>query len=135
MTREARNQRTVTGIKKISYNNFYPLEDEIECSICNNFCHEESECRRKFRPTPQKEQTLSNSKIWRKKESQSERCGIGMYVEGQENQWYINSGCSKHMKGDKNKLHSYNGLEKQKNVSFGNDTPTVIKGKGSIFLK
>jgi len=39
------------------------------------------------------------------------------------------------MTGDKEKLHSYNALEKEKNVSFGNDTPTVIKGKGSIFLK
>jgi len=26
-------------------------------------------------------------------------------------------------------------LEKEKSVSFGNDTPIVIKGKGSIFLK
>ena len=37
MLREARNQRNVTGIKKSSYNNFYLLENEIECSICNNF--------------------------------------------------------------------------------------------------
>ena len=48
MTREARNQRSIIGIKKISYNNFSPLEDEIECSFCNEFGHEESECRRKF---------------------------------------------------------------------------------------
>jgi hypothetical protein len=39
------------------------------------------------------------------------------------------------MTDDKEKLHSYNYLEKEKNVSFGNDTPTVIKGKGSVFLK
>ena len=39
------------------------------------------------------------------------------------------------MKSDKEKLHAYNALEKEKNVSFGNDTPTIIKGKGSIFLK
>ena len=39
------------------------------------------------------------------------------------------------MIGDKEKLHSYNALEKEKKVSFGNDTPAVIKGKGSIFLK
>ena len=36
---------------------------------------------------------------------------------------------------DKEKPHSYNALEKEKSVSFGNDTPTVIKGKGSVFLK
>ena len=57
MTREARNQRNVIGIKKISYNNFSLLENEIECSICNNFSHEEFECRSKFRKTSQNEQT------------------------------------------------------------------------------
>ena len=39
------------------------------------------------------------------------------------------------MTGDKEKLHSYNSLEKEKNVSFENDTLAVIKGKGSVFLK
>ena len=39
------------------------------------------------------------------------------------------------MTGDKDKLISYNALEKEKNVTFGNDSPTVIKGKGSVFLK
>ena len=85
MTREARNQRNVIRIKKISYNNFSLLENEIECSICNNFGHEESECRSKFRKISQKEQTPLNPKIWRKKESKTERCGIALYVEGKEN--------------------------------------------------
>jgi len=67
MTREARNQRNVIGINRSSYNNFSPLENEIECSICNNFGHEESECRRKFQQTSQKEQTPLNPKIWRRK--------------------------------------------------------------------
>ena len=39
------------------------------------------------------------------------------------------------MIGEKEKLHSYNALEKENNVSFGNDTPVVIKGKGFVFLK
>jgi hypothetical protein len=39
------------------------------------------------------------------------------------------------MTGDKEKLQSYNALEKEKKVSFGNDTPAVIKGKGSVLLK
>jgi len=69
MTREARNQRSVIGIKKSSYNNFSPLENEVEFSICNNFGHEEFECRNKFRPLLQKEKTSLNPKIWRKKEN------------------------------------------------------------------
>ena len=39
------------------------------------------------------------------------------------------------MTSDKHKLLSYKALEKEKNVSFGNDTPIVIKDKGSIYLK
>jgi len=68
MTREARRKRSVIGINKSSYYNFSPLEDEIECSFFNKFGHEESECRSKFKPTYQKEQTSSNSKVWTKKE-------------------------------------------------------------------
>ena len=39
------------------------------------------------------------------------------------------------MTGDKEKLQSYNALEKEKKVSFRNDTPIVIKGKGFVLLK
>ena len=39
------------------------------------------------------------------------------------------------MRCDKDKLISYNSSKKEKNVSFGNDTPTVIKGKGSVYRK
>eukprot|EP00253_Pinus_taeda_P009081 PITA_09081 len=39
------------------------------------------------------------------------------------------------MTGDKEKLQSYTALEREKKVSFGNDTPALIKGKGSARLK
>eukprot|EP00253_Pinus_taeda_P007385 PITA_07385 len=83
----------------------------------------------------QKEKASLNPKIWRNKEPETKRGGIALYAEGQENHWYINNGCSKHMTGDKEKLQSYNALEKEKKVSFGNDTPAVIKGKGFVLLK
>eukprot|EP00253_Pinus_taeda_P013040 PITA_13040 len=135
MTREAKKKRSMTGIMKRTYNNFYALENEIECSICNNFGHEDSECKSRFRQTTQKEQASLSSKTWKKKETQPERCGIALYAEGEENQWYIDSGCSKHMKSNKEKLQPYSALEKEKKVSFGNDTPAFIKGKGSVHLK
>eukprot|EP00253_Pinus_taeda_P001870 PITA_01870 len=90
--------------------------------------------RSMFWKTTQKEQT-SSARTWRMKEPQPERWGIDLYAEGQENQWYIDSGCSKHMTGDKGKLESYSVLEKGKKVSSGNDTPAVIKGKGTSQLK
>ena len=39
------------------------------------------------------------------------------------------------MTGDKEKLQSYSALEKERKVSFGNDTLALIKGKGSVILK
>ena len=39
------------------------------------------------------------------------------------------------MTSDKNKLLSYNALDKENNVTFGNDSPAIIKGKGYVFLK
>eukprot|EP00253_Pinus_taeda_P020984 PITA_20984 len=39
------------------------------------------------------------------------------------------------MTGDKEKLQSYSSLENENKVSFGNDTTTFIKGKGSVRLK
>eukprot|EP00253_Pinus_taeda_P006914 PITA_06914 len=134
MTREAQKQRSMPAITKRTYNNFSALESEIECSICNNFGHEDFECRSRFWKTTQKEFTPS-AKTWRMKEPQPERCGIALYAEGQENQWYIDNGCSKHMIGDKEKLESYTALEKGKKVSFRNDTPAAIKGKGIAQLK
>ena len=84
MTREAQKQRSMTGIMKRTYNNFSALENEIKCSICNNFSHEDSECRRRFWQTTQKEQA-SSAKTWRMKELQPERCGIALYTERHEN--------------------------------------------------
>ena len=37
------------------------------------------------------------------------------------------------MTGDKNKLLAYSALEKEKNATFGNDTPVVIKEKVMFF--
>lgn len=82
ITREARKQRNETEVKKNTYNNFSPLIDEIECSFCNNFGHEESECKRKLQPTSQKWKISTNSKIWKRKELQSKSCGIKLFAEG-----------------------------------------------------
>ena len=48
MSREARKQRNEVGVKKNNYKKFSPLQGKIECSYCNNFGHEESECRSKL---------------------------------------------------------------------------------------
>ena len=47
--------------------------------------------------------------------------------------WIIDSGCSHHMTRDKSKFITLNYYDGN-NVRFGNDTPYLIKGKGSIKL-
>jgi hypothetical protein len=49
------------------------------------------------------------------------------------NPWYINSGFSKHMTGDKGKFLSLSERKSGK-VTFGNDAPGKIKGKGMVTL-
>ena len=73
----------MTGIMKRTYNKFSALENEIECSICNNFGHEDSECRSRFPQTTQKEQA-SNIKTWRMKEPQPKICGKPYMQKGRK---------------------------------------------------
>lgn len=49
--------------------------------------------------------------------------------------WYIDNGFLKHMTGDKDKFISFNEIYKENSVTFRNNTPATIKGKGTIILK
>jgi hypothetical protein len=73
------------------------------------------------------------TKVWRKKNKNKENCGLALYAKNQENQWYIDSGCSKHMTGDKSKFE-FLTEEKGGNVTFGNNAPARIRGKGIVVL-
>jgi len=53
----------------------------LRCYACNNFGHIAKKCMRKFWPPYQREKTSSHSKIWKKNEVQSERCGIAEYTD------------------------------------------------------
>jgi len=55
MTREERNKKNDIEGKKYSCNIFLPLQDEIECSLCNKFGHKETKCRRNTGPSYQHE--------------------------------------------------------------------------------
>lgn len=64
-----------------------------------------------------------------------ENCDLDLYAGDQENVWYIDSGCSKHMTSDKDNFMSFNEIKKEKNVTFGNNSLAAIKGKGIVLLK
>lgn len=58
-----------------------------------------------------------------------------MYAGYQENLWYIDSGCSKHITSDKDNFVYFNEIKKEKNVNFGNNSSATIKEKGFVVLK
>jgi hypothetical protein len=75
--------------------------------------------------------TAENVKVWKKKVDQ--KCGLVLSAQRQNNPWYVDSGCSKHMTRYKSKFLTLSE-SKSGNVTFGNDAPGKIKGKGMVSL-
>ena len=75
--------------------------------------------------------SAGSNKVWKKKEDN--KCGLVLSFHKQKGPWYIDSGCSKHVSGDKSKFLSLSE-NKSGNVTFGNDAPRKIKGKGMVRL-
>jgi hypothetical protein len=76
------------------------LFSEPECYLFHNYGHKDAHCcLRNYKPDliP----TVENVKVWKKKVD--DKCGQVLSAQKQKNPWYIDSGCSKHMNGDKSK--------------------------------
>ena len=68
-------------------------------------------------------------KLWREKTSE-EKCLIALKFQDKGDLWYVDSGCSKHMAGDKDKFLN---LKKHKGkVTFGDNASGNILGKGTV---
>jgi hypothetical protein len=73
--------------------------------------------------------------VWRRKEiPNNEDCQIALTAEEckEEDDWYIDSGCSSHMTGDQEKF--INLKRKGGNVAFGDDSSAKILGEGVVEL-
>jgi hypothetical protein len=111
-------------------NRYDPLLNELECYTCHNFGHKVAHCLlRNYEPDLNP--STKNFKVWKFKEN--DKCGLVLSAQRQKNPWYIDSGCSKHMIGDKGKFLSLSE-SKSRNVTFGNDASGKIKGKGMVSL-
>ena len=75
--------------------------------------------------------SVEEAKVWRKKEDN--KCGLVLFGQRKKDPWYIDSGCSKHMFGDKSKFLTLRE-HRSGNVTFGNDAPGKIRGKGIVSL-
>jgi len=110
-------------------NKFETFSLEIECPKCSNFGHTANNCRLDIQRSYQTN--------WVRQGSQSHpecyECNLAIQkVERDEIPWYVDSGCSKHMTGDKNrfiKLRKDKGL-----VKFGDRKSTEVIGKGDVCL-
>jgi hypothetical protein len=113
------------------HNNRYDLLfSELECYICHNYGHKATDCNLK-NYNPDRNPTAENVKVWKKKVD--DKCGLVLSAQRKKNPWYIESGCSKHMTGDKSKFLTLSD-SKSGNVTFGNDAPGKVKGKGIVSL-
>jgi hypothetical protein len=118
------------GFVNRNYHSFYPLMDKnIVCYKCNYLGHKARDCRYMNEDVPMP------TTVWRRKEiPNNEDCRIALTAEKckEEDEWYIDSGCSSHMTGDQDKFISLK--RKGGNVAFGDDSSAKILGEGVVEL-
>jgi hypothetical protein len=111
-------------------NHYDLLFSEPECYICHNYGHKVANCHLK-KYNPDRNPTDENVKVWKKKVD--DKCGLALSAQNKKNPWYIDIGCSKQMTGDRSKFLTLSD-SKSGNVTFGNDAPGKVKGKGIVSL-
>jgi hypothetical protein len=125
-------QRMRSTSRQCCNNNFDLLNNEIECYNCHNFGHKAANCHLKsYKANPRIKSLDRNPNTWKRKDS--EKCGQALSTQKQKASGNIDSGCSKHMTGDKDKLLSIN-KSKTGNVFLENDEPGKIKDRGMMSL-
>jgi hypothetical protein len=128
LRRPRNNQQSIS--RQHCNNKFDLLNNEVEFYTYHKFGHKSIECRLRNNELDSKS-SAENVKFWKKKESN--KCGLVLFVQRKMNPWYIDNGCSKHMTRDKGKFLSLSE-SKSGSVTFGNDAPGKIKGKGMVSL-
>jgi FtsZ-binding cell division protein ZapB len=123
-----------TGRRRVQHrnaNSFDSLYNEPKCYNCSNFGHVATECNLKHYKAELKTKYTAEQNVWRKKENS--HCNLVLSVQKQKDPWYIDSGCSKHMSGDKEKFITLSE-RKAGNVTFGNNAPGKVRGTGMVSL-
>jgi hypothetical protein len=112
--------------------NFDLLNNEIECYSCHNFGHKVANCHLKnYKADPRIKFLDRKIGTWKRKDS--EKCGQALSTQKQKASRNIDSGCSKNMNGDKDKLLSISKSKTGK-VTLENDEPGKIKDRGMMSL-
>jgi hypothetical protein len=129
--RRSRNNKQSMSRQRCN-NNFDLLNNEIECYNCHNFGHKAANCHLKnYKADPRIKFLDRKASTWKRKDS--EKGGLALSTQKQKASGNIDSGCSKHMTGDKDKLLSIS-KRKTGNVILENDEPGKIKDRGMVSL-
>jgi hypothetical protein len=129
--RRSRNNKQSMSRQRYN-NNFGLLNNEIECYNCHNFGHKAANCHLKnYKADPRIKFLDRKANTWKRKDS--EKGGLALSTQKQKASRNIDSGCSKHLTRDKDKLLS---ISKSKigNVILENDEPGKIKDRGMVSL-
>jgi hypothetical protein len=129
--RRSRNNKQSMSRQRCN-NNFDLLNNEIECYNCHNFGHKAANCHLKnYKADPRIKFLDRKASTWKRKDS--EKCSQALSTQKQKASGNIDSGCSKHVTRDKDKLLS---ISKSKigNVILENDEPGKIKDRGMMSL-
>jgi hypothetical protein len=110
-----------------SYNRFESLSTKVECYKCNNFGNMAKNCRMTVPPKEPQKTT------WIRKQDQysNEECTVALQAKQKKRGWYVDSGYSKHMTGDRDKFLILQ-KERDGSFSFGNDDSSKIIGKYTV---
>jgi len=94
-----------------TYNSFDPLAKyDPSFSLCNDYGHDEQNCPFQKEDLQKDEPTIN-------------KCGLALCAHSDENQWFVDSGCSRHVSGDRNKFTSL--IKKDGNMSFGSGSAKI----------
>ncbi|KAK9734966.1 hypothetical protein RND81_04G174500 [Saponaria officinalis] len=103
-------------------------KSKIQCHRYERFGHYASECRTKTYNNQGERENVAETE-----ESLVLACKEGLDAES-GNIWYLDTGCSNHMTGNK-ELFSCLDDSYQGEVSFGNKSKVLVKGKGNINIQ
>lgn len=112
---------------RFGHNQYFGFPKTIRCFKCNDIDHISRRCRQNKSTT---------EKVWRPKQIQNIEQSLLVqtaFLSNKKSLWVVDSGCSNHMTGDKDKflkLEDYAGGC----VKFGDNSGIQIKGRGSLLL-
>ncbi|KAF7135561.1 hypothetical protein RHSIM_Rhsim08G0049500 [Rhododendron simsii] len=117
------------GFHSTSYGPKSADKSNVECYKCHRYGHYQSECR-----TNLTRQSGERTNFAEKEEEVSILMVCHVKEETPQNMWYLDTGCSNHMCGDK-KLFSNLDESFHNTVKFGDNSTVAVMGKGSVTIQ